>query len=110
VKLPSGKVAKIPIEKLEDYVLSEKHSTGKFKAKFFRKYGFDAYNVSLFKKSLGNIARSENVKSVQKTTYGTKYLLDGKINTPVGKMITVRTIWIIEKSEKQPRLVTAYPK
>lgn len=109
MKLPNGKRAIIASEKLTDYIFSEKHSTGKFKAKFFHKLGFDQNNSSLFEQALRKIAESEDIEDTQTSPYGTKYILDGKIHTPVGRIIKVRTIWIIEKGQNKPRFITVYP-
>lgn len=109
MKLPNSSRAIIPKEKLINYVLSETHSTGKFKAKFFRGLGFNETNASLFEKALRTIANSEEIKDVSTTIYGAKYIIDGKINTPSGKMVKIRTIWIIEQDQKEPRFITVYP-
>lgn len=109
MKLPNASKVTIPKEKLIDYILSETHSTGKSKAKFFRKIGFIETNVKLFEKALRKIAKSEEVKKEIISEYGTKYILDGKIDSPSGKAVEVRTIWIIEKGQNRPRFVTVYP-
>ncbi|EKD91393.1 MAG: hypothetical protein ACD_30C00014G0003 [uncultured bacterium] len=41
MKLPNGSKTFISKEKLLNYILSEIHPVGKFKAKFFRNLGFD---------------------------------------------------------------------
>lgn len=109
MKLPNASKVIISREKLTDYVLSETHSTGRFKAKFFRSLGFNEANVSLFVKALHTIANSEEIKEVSTTMFGAKYVIDGKINTPSGKVVKIRTIWIIEQDQKEPRFVTVYP-
>lgn len=109
MKLPNANRAIIAKEKLTEYILSETHSTGKFKAKLFRNLGFSETNVDIFEKSLLKIAKSEELREEISTPYGTKYVLDGKIETPVGKLVKVRTLWIIEKDKKRPRFVTVYP-
>lgn len=109
MKLPNSNKVIIPREKLTDYVLSETHSTGKFKARFFRNLGFDETNVNLFVRSLLKIAKSGEVKDKISTSYGTKYVLDGKIDSPLGKTAKVRTIWILEKGQNKPRFITVYP-
>jgi len=43
------------------------------------------------------------------STHGKKYIVDGRIETPTGKVPIVRTVWIIDRGETVPRLVTAYP-
>ena len=45
MKLPNRENAYIPPRKLTEYLLSETHSIGKSKAKFFRAIGFDEENV-----------------------------------------------------------------
>jgi len=109
MKLPYRSHASIPNEKLTRYILSENHVVGKFKAKFFRDLGFDESNISLFKQALKTVARTEQVKEDQSSEYGIKYLIEGKIETPSGETIKVRTVWIIEKGQKIPRFVTVYP-
>lgn len=109
MKLPNGSKAIISREKLIDYVLSETHATGKFKAKFFRKLGFTETNVYLFEKALRKLAKYQEVTDVVSSDFGTKYIIDGRIDTPSEKVVKVRTIWIIEKWENIPRFVTVYP-
>ena len=109
MKLPYRKKAYISEEKLTEYILSETHTVGKLKAKVFRAAGFDETNVSILKESLLAIAYSQEVKGVTTSPYGKKYVIDGKIQRPNGKVLKVRTIWIIETEQKFPRFVTTYP-
>ena len=109
MKLPNSDKVIISREKLTDYILSETHSTGKFKARFFRTLGFNETNVSIFERALRTIANSEETKDTSTSVYGTKYVLDGKVVTPSGKTIKLRTIWIIEKGQNRPRFITVYP-
>ena len=46
---------------------------------------------------------------VVETLYGMKYVVDGEVRAPTGESIEIRTVWIVEKGEVRPRLVTAYP-
>jgi len=109
VKLPHRDNVLISREKLVQYILSEAHALGRFKAKFFQGIGFDKTNVHLLEECLRNIAKSEEVKATSSSPYGTKYVIDGEVKTPSGKRVKLRTIWIIEKREVQPRFVTTYP-
>jgi hypothetical protein len=109
MKLPYNKNAIIAKEKLTKYVLSETHAVGKFKANFFRKFGFDETNVPLLEKALRTIEQSEEVKEESKSVYGTKYVINGRIKTPIGNAIKVQTVWIIEEKQKHPRFITVYP-
>lgn len=109
MKLPHAKNVVIAKEKLVNYILSETHPTGKFKAKIFRKIGFDESKVNSFEKGLKQIADSEEVVEEIRSEYGTKYIIDGQIKGSVGKAIKVRTIWIIELGKIKPRFITIYP-
>lgn len=109
MKLPNGDNPSISRNKLINYILSETHATGKFKAKFFRKLGFNETTIQSFEDTLRKIAKSENIKNETTSQFGKKYILEGKINSPLGKIVKVRTIWIIEKNQNRPRFITIYP-
>ncbi len=109
MKLPFHKNAYIQKEKLTEYILSETHTVGRLKAKFFRAAGFNESNVSILKESLLKIAHSQKVKEVKISEHGKKYVIDGQVKAPSGKVLSIRTIWIIETNQKSPRFVTAYP-
>ena len=82
---------------------------GRFKARFFRSLGFNETNVELLQKEILNLANSNNIEDIEQSDYGTKYILEGAIKTPIGKGVKIRTVWIIEEGETQPIFVTAYP-
>jgi|SRR5208337_1820118 len=109
MKLPNNEKAYIPPAKLIDYLLSETHSVGKAKAKFLRSVGFNEANVQLLKEGLLEIAKTKDVVEVITTPHGVKYVIDGDMATPVGLVIKMRTIWIIDNGQERPRFVTAYP-
>jgi len=43
------------------------------------------------------------------TVHGQKFVLEGELEGPSGRRLRVRTIWIIDRGQERPRLVTAYP-
>jgi hypothetical protein len=108
MKLPFRERAYIAQSKVADYLLSQSHPVGRWKAKVFRTAGFDQTNLSDLEEGLLSIVRSEEVSSVKQTPHGTKYVVEGEIGTPSGRRLTVRTVWIIESGTRTPRLVTAY--
>lgn len=65
--------------------------------------------LDLFEKSLLKIAKTEEIIDETTTPYGTKYILEGKLDNPIGKLVKVRTLWIIEIDQNRPRFVTVYP-
>ena len=58
---------------------------------------------------LPNSAQVNDIKEESASPYGKKYVVDGEIDTPSERHITVRTVWIIEKGQKRPRFITIYP-
>jgi hypothetical protein len=108
-KLPNRKNAYIATDKIEKYLLSETHSVGQSKAKFFRLLGYNETNFETLITELVAIANTEEVKEIFASAHGVKYVINGRLLTPSGQLANVKTIWIIEKNHSQPRFVTAYP-
>ena len=109
MKLPHREKAYIPDAKIQDYLLSKIHSVGRSKARFFRAHGFDETKKDLLVQQLMNIVHSEEVKEIVTSPYGIKYILEGALETPLGNLVKVRTVWIIDENKDRPRFVTAYP-
>ncbi len=109
MQLPNCLQAYIPPQKLSAYLLSETHAVGKAKAKFFRALGFNETNISILEQGLLIIAHSATVQEVVASPHGTKYVLEGVLETPDGTSPPIHTVWILETGEEYPRFVTAYP-
>ena len=109
MQLPNCVSAFIEPQKLTRYLLSETHTVGKAKAKFFRALGFNETNVVLLENELLRIAKEVPFDEVMNTVHGPKYVITGEIVTPLGKSITILTVWIINTGEIAPRFVTARP-
>jgi len=109
MKLPNREKAFIQPAKLSDYLLSETHAVGRAKAKFLRLFGFDETNIDLLEQGLLTIAKTQEVTSVISSIHGTKYVVDGSLQTPVGGLISLRTVWIIDQGQNRPRFVTTIP-
>jgi hypothetical protein len=109
MELPNKFKAQVALEKITDYLLSETHAVGKPKARYFRSYGFNDKNANDLAQGLLAIAQNSTVADSERSRFGTKYLIDGELESPNGVMIRVRTIWIIENDTEIPRFVTAYP-
>jgi len=107
--LPNHEQAYIPEPKLTRYLLSETHAIGKAKAKYFRSLGYTEANADQLADGLLMIAKSKEVNQAVSTAYGTKCIMDGDLFTPIGTIVRVRTIWVVESGDKCPRFVTAYP-
>lgn len=108
MKLPFGERAYVSPSKVRDYLLSRTHPVGRWKARVFLAVGFNETNASELEEALLSLARRQDVSGVERSVHGTKYVIEGEIETPSGRRLTVRTVWIIEPGTQVPRLVTAY--
>ena len=107
--MPNRDRAFIPPAKLTAYLLSETHPVGASKAQFFRMCGFNDLNVQLLEAGLLAIAHGGIIDDAEPTKHGMKYVIDGPLETPSGRIVQVRTVWFIGTDEANPRFVTAYP-
>lgn len=55
------------------------------------------------------IAKREPVVETETSRHGVKYVVDGLIMTPSGSKVRLWTVWIVDKGQGYPRLLTAYP-
>lgn len=113
MKLPYKNIAYISPEKINDYLLSPTHPTGKHKARVFRRIGFNDTNKDLFEKALLKIAYTNDVNDIKNAEengkiFGKKYIILGNIAGSHGVM-TIKTVWIILENKRKPNLVTVTP-
>jgi len=66
-------------------LLSEIHPVGRSKALFLKNLGYDETDVDILRKDLLSIVQEQDIFEVQRSEYGTKYIIDGMIQTPVGR-------------------------
>lgn len=109
MQLPNRANAYISPKKLREYLLSDTHPVGRFKSKVFTSVGFTEHNINGLIEGLLAIAHTNEVREVSQGTYGKKYILDGALLAPRGTLLQVRTVWMIDAGETNPRFVTAYP-
>jgi hypothetical protein len=109
MKLPRNLEAIVSERKLTGYLLSETHSVGRTKAKYFRALGYNEGNLVRLKEALIAVAVTSDVIESISIPFGTKYVVDGDLDAPTGIRARVRTVWILESGEDFPRFVTAYP-
>ncbi len=110
MKLPNSDKAQVDQMKITEYLLSTSHPDGSSKASFFCQFGFTLENWEIFAQSLRRHAKNHDVTKVVESKYGTRYSIDGYLETPDGRNPEVRSIWITEKQSTIPRLITAHPK
>jgi hypothetical protein len=110
MQLPNASLAKVEREKITEYLLNPDHPDNGGKAAFFTAGGYRRDDWQALATSLRKLAITYFVTQSIESGHGKKYIVDGSIETPIGKSPTLRTIWIIDSGETIPRLVTAYPR
>ena len=108
MKLPNADKAIIPREKLRDYLLSQSHPVGRFKAAFFHSLGYSSSEWEVLESDIRSLLENEVVNTTD-TEYGRKLEVRGELSGPLGQNANIVTVWIVLKGEQFPRFVTAYP-
>ncbi len=96
-------------QKVRQYLLNTDHPDGGSKARFFIRHGFDPSGWRTFARAIRNHAMLFPVKSEQKTPFGTKYVIEGFLETPKFNKVLIRSVWMIRINEQNPILITVYP-
>lgn len=109
MELPNRHLAYVPEAKVTCYLLDLNHPRGKGKAQEFRKRGYDESNVAAMISDLIGVAQSQPVSEVEPTQYGTKYVIYGVIQPPIGGDLLILSVWQIDYGTNAPRLLSAYP-
>jgi hypothetical protein len=111
VTLPNAHLAVIEERKVTHYLLNGAHPDNGGKARFFYGLGFSVEDVPSFITALRQVAESGAVVERVESTFGEKFVVDGALSAKGGNASArvIRTVWIIERGESAPRLVTAYP-
>ena len=107
--VPGVEIAVVEERKVLDYLLAGGHPEGASKAAFFQALGFRRAEWQALVEALQDHARRHQVADIERSPYGTKYIVDGPIRSPDGRAPMVRTVWIVDSGVEIPRLVTAYP-
>ena len=111
VKLRNAHLAVIDRSKVLDYLLNEAHPDNGGKARFFGLLGYSREDPERLVKALREVAEQGDVVSSAESGHGNKYVVDGwlSVHTQESRQWSIRTVWIIDRGEDAPRLVTAYP-
>ena len=107
--LPGAERAVVAPEKVRDFLLSPANARARGKPAFFRALGFDEAHWEALRLALLEIARSGDAGPGQGSPFGTKFEIRATIRGPAGREAVVKTIWIVNAGDDQPRFVTAYP-
>ena len=109
MKLPRHDEAIVPQAKIVAYLLNLAHPVGRSKAVFFLKFGFTLEAWDTMAKALLQHAGEHDVTKVENNEEGKRYVIEGVLHTPDRRDPFVRSVWFVEKNEKRPQFVTAYP-
>ena len=107
--LPNLEQAVVSEEKITGYLLSETHPSGRGKAAFFKRFGFDLDRWDVLAEMLKRHAENHGVTRIEDSPFGTRYVVEGMIDTPVGRTPWVRAVWFLREGHDAPHLATAYP-
>jgi hypothetical protein len=109
VLLPNADSAVIERAKLQDYLLSQTHPVGRFKARFFMALGFSADRWREFDAALRTQHLTQDVAETESGPHGQSYTIRAILSGPGGQSASVVSIWFVRVGEQHPRFVTAYP-
>ncbi|MCI0712656.1 MAG: hypothetical protein L0154_21045 [Chloroflexi bacterium] len=109
MKLPGLEQAIVPEAKITEYLLNLEHEEGGAKAIFFIHFGFSMAQWKELARALLEHAHTHEVVKHEATRFGTRYVIEGTLQTPVQRTPWVRVVWFIAKDTATPRLTTAYP-
>jgi len=109
MKLPNPDKLVVEREKIADYLLNPAHRYGASKARFFSEFGFQVGRWEILADALRERGHSHEVVQMHETGYGPRYVIEGELNTPIGRRPRVRTVWQMDEGAVAPRLLTAYP-
>jgi hypothetical protein len=107
--LPNAYAAFVADEKVRDYLLNPQHPGNGGKAAFFTSFGFSHPDWPKLADALRRHAVTHRVTRTRPDPYGTRYAIRGPLESPDRSNPRVWSIWVIDPSTSNPRLVTAYP-
>jgi uncharacterized protein DUF6883 len=109
MKLPGVEKAEIHSAKIVSYLLSTTHPAGKSKASFFMEFGFSADKWEELAAALKQHAIDNEVARQEKTAFGTRYIVEGRLKAADGTWLNIRSAWFIHEPGEAPKFVTAHP-
>ena len=109
MKLPLPDEAEVPRAKIVLYLLNPEHRAGKGKARFFASHGFEVEDWQKLADALRQHARDHDITKEETVPLGVCFVVEGDMTMRDGAIARVRAVWFIERGERRPRFVTAYP-
>jgi len=109
MKLPNVESAYISPQKITSYLLNLDHDEGHGKAQFFLGMGFTNKQWEVLAQQLIRHANEHEIAKVESTRFGVRYVIEGIMEVPIGRIVQLRSVWFLANNDPNPRLVTAYP-
>lgn len=108
MRLPNGDRAVVDIRKLTDYALNPAHPRGGPKAQVFASaLGLGPSDAEAVASRLRELAKSADVELGAADSRGQRYILDFEMSAG-GRVVTVRSAWIVEQGLDFPRLISCF--
>ncbi len=109
MQIPNADRAVVEAAKLRDYLLSQTHPVGRFKAAFFLALGYSPDGWSQLEADLRSQHLFRDAEADRPTPYGQKYVIRATLVGPAGRAARVVSVWVVRAGEDFARFVTAYP-
>jgi hypothetical protein len=109
VRLDGHESVVIAEAKLRDYLLSDTHPVGRFKAAFLRALGFSSENWAELDSAIRAQVVPLDVAPGKPSPHGTKYETDGILRGPNDRAARVVVVWIVYPGDSRRHLLTLYP-
>jgi hypothetical protein len=92
VRLPNVEHGQIAKEKVVNYLLSFEHRDGRSKANFFTRFGFSSDDWQTMANALLEHAKGYEVQTVEPSTFGNRFVIEGPIQCPDGRRPLIRAV------------------
>jgi hypothetical protein len=102
MNLPNRDRAVIDAAKVGDYLLSETHPVGRFKASFFAALGYSSSGWVLLRDDRLALSRANPATPGKPSPFGRTFEVDGILTGSAGRSAAVRTVWIVRAQEDSP--------
>ena len=108
MKLPNADRAFVDVRKLREYSLNPAHRKGQHKARVFAaSLDFTTADAERLSQIILSAVLMHDATQGTTDKHGTRYTVDFDVEGPRGAA-TIRTAWIIDAGETDPRLVSCY--
>lgn len=107
MKLPNGEHAIVDMRKLLEYCLNPQHPRGRNKARVFASLGIREADAEELRQALIAAAARIDAEAGAASIHGQRYVIDFQLHRQ-GRMVRIRSTWIVRMGEDLPRLTSCY--